>query len=98
MTFADIPGALAAISEFLFSAGTDMPEDAGAALVTAAAATSPVDRIVGFGRAVHNKRAELGGDAHAIGLAALAFAAQNGWHGLASEAPDMIADLIEGRA
>jgi len=96
MTFADIPGALAAISGFLFSAA--LPEDAGAALVTAAAATSPVDRIVGFGRAVHDNRAELGGDAHAIGVAALAFAAQNGWHGLASEAPDMIADLIEGRA
>jgi len=30
---------------------------------------------------------------HAIGAAALAFAAQNGWHGLDSEAPAMIAQL-----
>jgi len=101
MSFTDIPDALAQIGAFLFGAslpliGASLPEAASAALVTAAAAVSPVDRIVGFGRAVHEHRADLDADAHAIGAAALAFAAQNGWHGLASEAPAMIAELQTG--
>jgi hypothetical protein len=94
MTFTDIPDALVTISGFLM--GASLPEDASAALVSAAAATSPVDRIVGFGRAVHDHRADLDADAHEIGAAALAFAAQYGWHGMSIEAPAMIAELQAG--
>ena len=94
--FNDIPGALAQIGTFLLSAGASLPQEAGAALTASAAAISPVDRIVQFGRAVHEHRADLDAGAHAIGAAALAFAAQNGWHGLASEAPAMIAELQTG--
>lgn len=36
-----------------------------------------------------------GGVLVALGAAALAFAAQNGWHGLDAEAPAMIAELQE---
>lgn len=94
MTFTDIPDALVQIGAFLM--GASLPADASAALVSAAAATSPVDRIVGFGRAVHDHRADLDADAHAIGAAALSFAAQYGWHGMSIEAPAMIAELQAG--
>ena len=96
MTFSDIPDALAQIGAFLMSAGATLPHEAGAAITASAAAISPVDRIVGFGRAVHEHRADLDADAHAIGAAALAFAAQYGWHGMSIEAPAMIAELQAG--
>ena len=91
--FDDIPGALAEISTLMIRAGAGLAEAARGALAASVAAVSPVDRIVQFGRAVHEHRADLDADARAIGAAALAFAAQHGWHGLASEAPVLIAEL-----
>ena len=101
--FDDIPDSVAQIGGFMLAAGAGLarsqalaeqpPTGQLAALTDAADAISPVDCIAGFGRAVHEHRAVLGADARAMGAAALAFAAQFGWHGLASEAPAMIAEL-----
>lgn len=89
--FTDIPDALGRIGQFMIEAS--LPLTARAAVLASNASVSPVDRIVQFGRAVHEHRAELDPDARALGAAALAFAAQNGWHGLDAEASAMIADL-----
>lgn len=92
-TFVDISNALAQISDFMATAGAGIPEVARVPLAASIGAISPVDRIVQFGRAVHEHRAELDADARAIGIAALSFAAQYGWHGLDSEAPALIAAI-----
>lgn len=99
LQFEDIPGALTAIAAIMMAAdqmtaASELPEDARAALAASMAAVSAVDRIVLFGRGVHTHRAVLNAEARAIGAAALGFAAQNGWHGLDSEAPAMIAALL----
>lgn len=91
--FVDIPDALTQISDFMAAVGAALPESARTALAASAAAISPVDRIVQFGRAIHGHRADFDVDAHVIGIAALAFAAQYGWHGLEDDAPALIADL-----
>lgn len=92
-TFVDISNALAQISDFMATAGASIAEAARAPLAASSAAISPVDRIVQFGRVVHEHRADLDTDANAIGIAALSFAAQYGWHGLDSEAPALIAAI-----
>lgn len=92
-TFVDIPDALTQISDFMAVSGSGIAETARGPLAASSATVSPVDRIVQFGRAVHEHRADLDPEARALGAAALAFAAQNGWHGLDAEAPAMIAEL-----
>lgn len=91
--FTDIPDALGRIGQFMIEAS--LPLNARAAVLASNAAVSPVDRIVQFGRAMHEYRSELDPDARALGAATLAFAAQNGWHGLDNEAPAMIAEMQE---
>ena len=91
--FTDISDALSKISAFLIE--TYFSDEAvSMALRNAAASVSPVDRIVGFGKTVHEHRETLDDDTKAIGVAALSFASQFGWHGMSSEAAPMIAELL----
>lgn len=92
--FTDIPDALRRTSAFLIASGASLPEPLQAALSTTAAQPSPVDRIVNFGKAIHEHREGLASEALTIAAEAIEFAARNGWHGLAEKAPEMIASLL----
>lgn len=91
--FKDIPEALQRTSAFLIASGASLPSELQAALSAAVASPSPVDRIVQFGKAIHERREGLSVEARTIAAEAIEFAARFGWHGLASEGPGLLSDL-----
>lgn len=93
MSFEGIPAALTAIQAFMIEHAAKEADDFKAALLSAAASVSPVEQIVLIGKAVHEHRDTASTAAKDLGTAAIQFAAQNGWHGLAASGPQMVEDL-----
>jgi len=92
--FSDILDALNRIMGFVLAHSSDLPDELKVKIGQATAQISPVDRIVHFGKAVHEHRDGLNDIAKTVGAEAIEFAGRYGWHGLESTSTDMIADLI----
>jgi hypothetical protein len=92
--FINILNALGRITEFMLNHGLDLPEEVKAAIGQGSAQISPVDRIVHFGKAMHEHRDSVSNDAKIVGAEAIEFAGRHGWHGLETASAGMIADMI----
>lgn len=92
--FNDIPEALQRMSTFMIASGADLPAPVQEALSGASAQPSPVDRIVQFGKAIHEHRDSLATEVLTIAAEAIEFAARHGWHGLDADGPALITELL----
>lgn len=93
MIFSDMQSALNAIHTFMIEHAAKEADDLKADLLTAAASISPVQQIVAVGKAVHEHRAVASEAARELAIAAIQFAAQNAWFGLAASGQQMVEDL-----
>lgn len=94
----DISSTTSAIISFAMSGSSFLPAGAAPLFAEAASAVSPVDRIVNTAEVLYANAAAITdatakANAQTLSAQCAAFAAQNGWHGMDTRGPGIIAAI-----